>query len=119
MARNLKSAKKAGASFEQDVATYLAERLDQPAIERRRLTGSNDRGDISGMFLDGHRVVVECKNYGGRIDLATWIKELETEMVNDQASIGFIVAKRKGVTAPGKQWVAMTLDDLLHLITIL
>jgi hypothetical protein len=118
MARSLQSAKRAGASFEQDVAAYLADKLARPGIERRHLSGANDRGDITGLFVQGERVVVECKNYGGRVELSAWIRELEIEMLNDKANLGFIVAKRKGTTEPGKQWVAMTLDDLIRFITI-
>lgn len=117
MARSLKTAKRAGAAFEQQVATYLAEKLDQPAIERRHLSGANDRGDISGMFLNGQRVVIECKNYGGRLMPATWLAELAVEMKNDKAQLGAVIAKRKAVTAVGKQFVLMTVDDFLAFIT--
>lgn len=118
MGRSLKTAKRAGAIFEQDVATYLATQLNQPAIERRHLTGVNDRGDITGFFVEGNRVVVECKNYGGRLEPSTWLRELETEMFNDNAQLGFVVAKRKGVTDTGKQYVLLTLDDLIRFITV-
>lgn len=116
MGRSLKSAKAAGAAFEQQVATYLAERLNLP-IERRHLSGAYDRGDITGLVLDGRRVVVECKNYGGRLEASTWLKELETEMVNDKAPLGFVVAKRRGTTNPGDQFVLLTLDEFLGFIT--
>jgi hypothetical protein len=116
MARSLRSAKAAGASFEQQVATYLAERLELP-IERRHLSGVNDRGDITGLVLDGRRVVVECKNYGGRLEPSTWLKELETEMVNDKAPLGFVAAKRRGTTKTGDQFVLLTLDQFLAFIT--
>lgn len=117
MGRSLKTAKTAGAKFETDIAAYLAQQLGQPAIERRHLTGALDRGDITGMFINGQRVVVECKNYGGRLELGSWINELETEMVNDKAQLGFITAKRRGTTNPGEQWVAMTLDQFLRFVT--
>ncbi len=115
MGRSLKTAKRAGATFEQQIADYLATALNQPAIERRHLTGTNDRGDITGLFLNGNRVVVECKNYGGRLEPSTWLRELETEMLNDTAPLGFVVAKRKGVTDSGQQYVLMTLQDLITL----
>ena len=118
MSRTLATAKRAGASFEQEIATYLATELDLPGIERRHLSGTKDRGDISGLFINKLRVVVECKNYGGRLEPSTWLKELETERINDSAPLGFVVAKRKGITDPGKQYVLMTLDDLIRFITV-
>jgi hypothetical protein len=117
MGRSLQSAKRAGASFEQQVAEYLAQQLDQPAVERRHLSGVNDRGDISGLFLNGERVVIECKNYGGRLEPSAWLKELATEMANDKAKLGAVIAKRKGVTATGEQYVLLTVDQFLAFIT--
>jgi len=116
MGRSLRSAKAAGASFEQDIADYLADSLTLP-IERRHLSGTKDRGDITGLVLDGRRVVVECKNYGGRLEPSTWLKELAVEMENDKAPLGFVAAKRRGTTKPGEQFVLLTLDQFLAFIT--
>jgi hypothetical protein len=115
MGRSLKTAKAAGASFEKLVADYLAEMVDD-RIERRRLEGKNDRGDIAGLRVHGQRVVLECKNYGGRIEAASWIGEAEVERVNDNALAGVVVAKRKGTQQPGEQYVFMTLRDFVALI---
>lgn len=115
MGRSLKTAKAAGASFEKLVADYLAEMVDD-RIERRRLEGKNDRGDIAGLRVHGQRVVLECKNYGGRIEAASWIAEAEVERVNDSALAGVVVAKRKGTQQPGEQYVFMTLRDFVALI---
>ena len=115
MGRSLKTAKAAGASFEKLVADYLAEMVDD-RIERRRLEGKNDRGDIAGLRVHGQRVVLECKNYGGRIEAASWIAEAEVERVNDNALAGVVVAKRKGTQQPGEQYVFMTLRDFVALI---
>ena len=115
MSRSLKSAKAAGASFEKLVADYLAETVDD-RIERRHLEGKNDRGDISGLRVRGERVVVECKNYGGKIQAATWLAEAEIERGNDSALAGVVVAKRKGTQLAGDQFVIMTLRDFAALI---
>ena len=115
MARNRNSAKQAGTSFETLVANYLADQVDD-RIERRRLQGANDRGDIAGLYAHEQRVVVECKNYGGRILASTWLDETEVERNNDGALMGFVVAKRKGTTDPAKQIVLMTLQDLTALL---
>lgn len=115
VARSRSTAKAAGASFEKLVADYLAEQIDD-RIERRRLEGKNDRGDISALRVKSQRVVVECKNYGGRIEASTWVKEAEVERVNDNALAGVVVAKRKGTNQPGEQFVLMTLRDFVALI---
>ena len=116
MTRNRTSARKAGARFEQQTADYLARTLHDDRIERRKTNGANDRGDITGLKHLGQRIVVECKDYGGRLNLPAWIEELDAEIGNDDASTGFIVAKRRGVANPGEQWVAMTLDHLAALL---
>lgn len=117
MSRNRRSAKKAGTAFETAVATYLAQELESDFIERRRLTGTNDRGDIAGV-RDSHnrRIVIETKNYGGRVHLAEWIKEANQEAENDDAHVGLVIAKRRGTTDPGKQWVLMEAGDLVKLL---
>ncbi|WP_296138435.1 hypothetical protein [uncultured Corynebacterium sp.] len=115
--RTMKSAKQAGRSFETAIATYLAQELESDFIERRRLTGANDRGDIAGVRdARGQRLVIECKNYGGRITPGPWVEEAHIEMGNDSAVAGIVVAKRRGTTNPGAQYVLMTVNDLVALI---
>ena len=115
MGRSLKTAKAAGALFEKLVADYLADQVDD-RIERRRLEGKNDRGDIAGLRVHGQRVVLECKNYGGQIKAASWVAEAEIERLNDSALAGVVVAKRKGTQQPEEQFVLMTLRDFVALI---
>jgi hypothetical protein len=115
MGRSLKSAKTAGTAFETSIANYLADEIDD-RIERRRLSGAFDRGDISGLRISNQRLVVECKNYGGKLLTGPWLNETETERINDGAIAGFVVAKRKGTTDPAQQIVLMTLKDLAALI---
>lgn len=116
MPRSRASAKQAGARFEQTIADYLSFEIDD-RIERRVKHGANDRGDISGVRVLGNRVVIEAKDYGGRILAGEWINEAHIEMGNDDAAAGIVIAKRKGTTDPGSQWVLMTVDDLVALIT--
>jgi hypothetical protein len=115
MARSLKSAKAAGAAFETSIANWLADEVDD-RIERRRLSGALDKGDISGVRINNKRLVIECKNYGGKILTGPWLNEAETERVNDGAIAGLVIAKRKGTTNPAEQIVLMTLKDLAALI---
>ena len=116
MTRNRNSAKAAGQRFESLVAAYLNRHVDD-RIERRRQGGNQDRGDISGLRHMGQRIVIECKDYGGRLQPGPWIEETERERLNDDAGVGIVVAKRRGTTAPGDQFVLMTLADLVALLT--
>lgn len=117
--RSRTSAKTAGARFERSIADHLAAYIDD-RIDRRAKTGSADRGDIGGIRLSpalrGGRVVVECKD-SARIQLAGWAAEAETERGNDDAAVGVTIHKRHGVADPGQQWVTMTVDDLVALLT--
>lgn len=116
MTRNRASAKAAGTQLETWVAGYLAEHVHD-LIERRSRNGAKDRGDIAGLTHMGQRLVVECKNYGGVLEPALWLKEVEVERGNDDAGVGLVVAKRRGTTQPGDQYVLMTLADLVSLLT--
>ncbi|AEL19714.1 holliday junction resolvase [Mycobacterium phage AlleyCat] len=115
MGRSMRSAKAAGAKFERDVADYLAARVDD-RIDRRVKTGAKDRGDIGGVRLHGQRVVLECKNVA-TMSLPQWTREAQIEAGNDDALVGVVVHKRHGTGDVGKQWVSMTLDDLVAILT--
>ena len=117
MTRNRSSAKQAGTKFETLVTRYLRTTLDDDRIERRRMSGANDRGDISGLRHMGQRIVLECKDYGGQLKPGPWIEEAHIEAGNDSALLGIVVAKRRGTTDPGSQFVLMTLNDLVALLT--
>jgi hypothetical protein len=114
--RNRASAKKAGSSFETLIAGYLAATLDD-RVERRSRNGARDRGDLSGLRHMGWRVLVECKDYGGRIEVAPWLVEAEIERRHDDATSAMVIAKRGGTTNPADQIVLMTLGDLVSLLT--
>lgn len=116
MTRSRASAKKAGSSFERLIADHLAKHVDD-RIDRRVKTGSADRGDIGGLRHMGGRVVIEAKDYGGRLMPGPWVAEAETERGNDDAMVGLVIAKRRGTTDPGQQYVLMTVNDLTALLT--
>lgn len=112
--RNRKSAKQAGRDMENAVASYLNWALDTDTIERRRQSGSNDKGDISGVRFMGHRVVIEAKNTS-KLDVAAHLREAEIERGNDDALIGVVAQKRRGIgldshESQGQQLVMMTLE---------
>ena len=116
MSRSRASAKRAGTAFESLVVAYLAKHVDD-RIERRAKSGAKDRGDVSGLRHMGERIVIETKDYGGQLKPAEWTKEARIEAGNDDALVGIVVAKRRGTSNPGEQWVLMTLADLVALLT--
>lgn len=116
MTRSNASAKAAGTRFERLIADYLATHVDD-RIDRRVKTGAKDKGDIAGLRHMGGRVVVECKDYSGRYLLGPWLREADIERGNDDAMAGVVVIKRRGTTDPGDQVVAMTVRDLVALLT--
>jgi hypothetical protein len=114
--RSRASAKKAGASFERSIADGLKVALDNDFIDRKPRGGAFDTGDIGGVRIDGHRLVIEAKNCT-RMDLPTWTREAKQEAANDGALAGLVVHKRHGTTDPMKQWVTCTVAELVALIT--
>lgn len=114
MARNRASARKAGATFERQIADYLAAQVDD-RIDRRVKTGAKDRGDIGGLRIWGERIAIECKNTA-RTQLAAWADEAEIARGNDDAVAGIIIHKRHGKGQPAEQWVTMTLGDFVALL---
>jgi len=114
--RSRASAKKAGSDFERMIADYLRDTVDD-RIDRRVKTGTKDKGDIGGVRHMGQRVVLECKDYGGQLKPGVWLTETDVERGNDDAAAGVVVAKRRGTTDPGDQFVLMTMRDLVALLT--
>ena len=116
MTRSRATAKTEGTRFETTIARYLAERLNDDRIERRTRNGTKDRGDIGGVrTITGGRVVVECKTVA-RDALPAWVREAETERLNDDAAVGVVVHKARGKGAPGDQFVTMTLEMFARLL---
>ena len=117
MTRSRASAKAAGARFERIIADCLAEHLDD-RIDRRVKGGAIDKGDIGGVRTHtGHKVVIEAKDYSGRYQVGPWLEEAEQERINDNAEIGLVIAKRRGITDPLQQAVFMQVSDLIALLT--
>ena len=106
-----------GNTFEQQVADYMARRLEDERIERRVKNGSKDRGDITGLYVRKRRAVVECKCCN-KMDLSGWVGEAEDERVNDGAEFGVVVHKRRGCGEKGfgGNYVTMTLDTFLAIV---
>lgn len=115
MTRSRASAKQAGSSFERDIADYFKVN-GYPFADRRVTTGAKDRGDIGGVHLGAHRLVIECKNYAGKLEASTWVREAQQEATNDGALAGLVIAKRRGTTNPAEQYVLTTVQDLTNLL---
>jgi hypothetical protein len=116
MPRSRASAKQAGAKFERLIADGLAEALQDTRIDRKVKSGSKDKGDIANVRLNDHKIVIECKDRGGQFYAAEWVAEAEAERVNDEALVGIVIAKRRGVTDPMQQWCVMTVGELVALM---
>lgn len=100
----MSAARRKGTAAETAVANWL--RQWWPHTERRALNGQHDRGDITG--IPG--TVIEIKN-AKTITLAAWTDELQTEIANDNADIGWLVIKRRGTTNPAN-WYWITTGDI-------
>lgn len=116
MPRNRASAKQAGAKFERLVADGLAVALEDTRIDRRVKAGAKDKGDIANVRHGDHKIVIEVKDRGGQFFAAEWVAEAEAERINDEALAGIVIAKRRGVTDPMKQWCLMEVSELVALL---
>lgn len=117
MTRSRSTAKQAGSAFEQLVADGLAKGLGNPDIDRAPRKGKKDIGDVANVrHVSGARVAVECKDYGGKLEPTTWLREAEAEAGNYGALCGVVVAKRRGTRNFDDQYVIMTASTLVRLL---
>lgn len=86
--------KEKGTRFESQVVSHLKGALGD-SVERRALSGTNDRGDVSGVYFMGEPFVLECKNHR-KMELAQWVGEAEVEAGNADAPYYAVIHKRKG-----------------------
>ena len=77
-----------GRMAENGLVSYLKDR-GWPYVERRRLTGANDKGDVTG--TPGLCWEVKYANAGLR--LGTWMAETALETLNAGAEYGILVIK--------------------------
>ncbi|WP_099021234.1 hypothetical protein [Mycolicibacterium palauense] len=115
MARKPKSARQAGSAFESLIAKGLREALGDPNIQRAPRWGAKDKGDIVNVRIDGHDLVIQTKDVA-RLDLPDGTGDAKKQAVNAGALAGIFIHKRKGTTDPMKQWVSMTVAELVALI---
>lgn len=89
-----------GRTAENQVVEYLTSR-GYTGVERRRLAGVNDKGDIAGI----RDLVIEVKAQRS-INLASFVDEANTEAAN-VGGIGVAWIKRRGKGSPKDWYVAM------------
>jgi hypothetical protein len=122
MPRSHARAKAAGTEMEVWTVEHLRRGLWRlpfaEFIQRRTKTGAKDRGDVANVRLpDGRVLVIEVKNTA-KPTIGPWLKEAETERLNDEAAAAVVVYKRHGIgrTRMGEQVVTCTLDDLIVIL---
>lgn len=103
--------KQKGTAGETAVVDYLRQHPRFAHVERRTLSGVNDRGDIAG--IPG--VVIEVKNCA-EMKLAEWIDEELREASNDGDSLGVVWHKRRMKSSPGDWYVTMTGRQFVDLL---
>lgn len=116
MARNRASAKKAGSTFERQIADFLAQDIDD-RIDRAVKRGMKDVGDIAGLRFHGHKIAVEVKNTS-KVELSKWASEVEVERQNLGALAGIVIHKRVGKADPAQQWVTMTVENFVAMMNL-
>lgn len=99
-----------GTSWETAIVRFLADQ-GFPHVERRALTGSQDRGDIAG--IPG--VVIEAKNTQ-RAELAAWVDEAAIEQANDNADYSAVWHHRRGRACAADGFVTMTGASFVRLL---
>jgi len=107
----LSKAKQKGTLAETAVADYLRQTF--PAVERRALSGVNDKGDVAGV----PNCVIEVKNQRS-YKIHEWMKETETERINAEADIGILVIKPVGigVSRVSDWWAVVSLETITRLV---
>lgn len=115
-------ATQAGKKFETDLMKLLRE--DGYDVERLRLTGAEDEGDLLLRYTSNElprRVVIEAKRRKG-FDLAQWVKEAQVECKNykDHRGLGsldpvnFVVVHYARGKNLSQSYVTTTLEEWLR-----
>lgn len=107
----MSKAKQKGTLAESAVVEYL--KNFWPLVERRVLSGKNDKGDISGI----PKIVIEIKNQK-TYKIHEWLKETEIEKTNAKADFGVLLVKpnKIGVSKVDQWWTVIPLGDLVQLL---
>jgi hypothetical protein len=93
-----------GRRAELVVAEYLRTAGFPHAEPTRRSGWTTDRGDIDGLGPELVIEVKDCKQWA----IPAWLRELQDEIANADASNGVLIVKRRGQLDAG-YWYAITL----------
>lgn len=104
----MSASKAKGTKWETAIVGYLTGQGFP--VERRALTGSQDKGDIAGLPL-----VIEAKNKA-RTELAAWVDEATTEAANAGVDVGVVWHHRRGKASPGDGFVTMSGATFIKLL---
>ena len=104
------TAKAKGRATENQAVEWLRSKGFHNA-ERRRLAGSLDQGDVTGM----PGICVEVKS-AAQWKPVQWLRECEVERENAQAELAFVMARPKGGTNVDDWVIMMTPDQLIELM---
>lgn len=112
--------KRKGATWETDLVEYFRDKDFNP-VERLRLTGSSDEGDLWLWAPDIQTfIVVEAKNEKS-FKPGPWIQEAVEEVKNwvkkrkSTPAVGIVIAKRRQASI-GKSFVIMELDTFVEVV---
>ena len=105
----MSASRRKGTAWESAVVEFLRDH-GFPHAERRALSGSLDKGDLTG--LPG--LMVECKAEKS-IDLAEYMDEVKVQTSNAGAQLGVAVVKRRN-RSTADAYVVMSLDRFAELL---
>lgn len=116
---SIKYASAAGKKYETDLMKFF--RSNSLDVERLRLTGEEDEGDLLLRFDTGERLVVEAKRRKA-MDLGGWLQEAEVEAKNYAkhrgipTPVGFVVVHYRRQHGLSQSYVTTTLEEYLRQI---
>lgn len=84
-----------GTAAESAVARYFIKR-GWPFCERRSLSGTQDKGDLAGVYGIAGAAVVEVKSCK-TLAIPAWLREAAVEQANAGAALGVVISKPRGV----------------------
>jgi hypothetical protein len=107
----MSKAKQKGTLAETAVADFLKQTFS--AVERRTLSGKNDKGDLANV----PNCVIEVKNQRS-YKIHEWMKETEIERLNAGEDVGVLVIKPNGVgvSKVNEWWAVVSLETITQLI---
>ena len=120
--RNRKTAKGNGTRMETAVETYLQWALDDKRIQRLRLHGNKDVGDIGNVYFHGQPVCVEVK-WTQTMNAPQHMREALVEAGNMDSPYPWVIQKKNGIGLTsthrlGQQHAYTTTEVLENMLTL-